>query len=261
MPDIPHKDFLGFPLADLTTRQFVDHLLQAAQSREAVYNIGYLNAAQLNLAFENREFAGDMQAMECLYADGQSVVWASRWQGRPVPERINAGDFTRKLMEDLASRGLKLALLGGRQGSVGDDGNSSEADQAAGQFRQWAANLEIVFTHHGYINIPSEQADTVHDALEAADPDIVLVGMGAPRQEELVCAWSGRGRPRVWWCVGALFEYYSGSRSRAPMWMRRVGLEWMVRLALEPGRLWRRYLVGNPLFVWRVLRGRKPGGI
>lgn len=258
MPVFSQKDFLGFRLADLTTRQFMDHLLQAAQCRRTHLNIGYLNAAQYNLAFENPRLAAHLRAMDCVYADGQSVVWATGWLGRSIPGRINAGDFARELVEELSSRGLKLALLGGLPGKTGEDLTDSEAACAGRQFRQWDAGLEIVFAHHGYFDIKSTRAEAIREELEKADPDIVMVGMGAPRQEELVQAWSGLGHPRVWWSVGALFEYHTGTRARAPRWMRRAGLEWLVRLALEPGRLWRRYLIGNPLFIWRVLRNQEP---
>ncbi|MCL5269386.1 MAG: WecB/TagA/CpsF family glycosyltransferase, partial [bacterium] len=110
---------------------------------------------------------------------------------------------------------------------------------------------------HGYFN--EVDARRILEAIELANPDVVLIGMGTPRQEHWALMWSAADRrPRVWWCVGALFEYYAGTRGRAPVWMRRTGLEWVWRLALEPGRLWRRYLLGNPRFLWRVWRGRPP---
>ena len=92
------------------------------------------------------------------------------------------------------------------------------------------------------------------DSSEKARPDLVLVGMGVPNQESwLEENWPNLA-PRVYWCVGALFEYYSGQRARAPRWLRRIGLEWAFRLVLEPQRLWRRYILGNTLFTLRVLK-------
>lgn len=215
--------------------------------------ISYLNAATANLAWEQPEQAARLARMDALYADGQAVVWAARWLGAPIAERINAGDFTEVLMRRLAEGGLRLALVGGRPGQ-GE--RPAEADLAAAQFRRWAPPLKIVFTHHGYIQDAQQEARMLA-GLEAADPDLVLVGMGAPLQERRALAWAPQGRPRVWWCVGALFEYYAGTRARAPRWMRRAGLEWLFRLMLEPGRLARRYLIGNPLFVGRVVRRRR----
>ncbi|MCE5228833.1 WecB/TagA/CpsF family glycosyltransferase [bacterium] len=242
---IPTQSFLGLQLARLTTDQFIDVLIGRAQSRADVFTVGYLNAAQVNLAFEDRAHAGALAAMDCLYADGQAVVWASRRTGAGIPERINAGDFTRRFIGRAAAAGLRLALVGGRPG---------EAERATQLFRAWSPAINFVYVHHGFLDDAS--AAKVGAEIDAADPDLVIVAMGAPRQERRTIEWSRAGRPRAWWCVGALLEYYSGTRSRAPVWMRRAGLEWLFRLTLEPGRLWRRYVIGNPMFVWRVFSGK-----
>lgn len=254
MTTLASKPFLGLPLTTATTAQFMEALLEAASARREPMTVAYLNAATVNLAFDAPDYARLMARMDCLYADGQAVVWAARRHGVAVSERINAGDFTREFIQEIARRELKLALVGGRPARMNGD---SEAERAAGVFRGWAPALKIVFTHHGFFN----DAERVRCGLEQADPDIVLLGMGSPRQERWALEWAAQGRPRVWWSVGALLEYYSGARARAPVWMRRAGLEWVFRLVLEPGRLWRRYLVGNPLFVWRALRGRPPKGL
>jgi N-acetylglucosaminyldiphosphoundecaprenol N-acetyl-beta-D-mannosaminyltransferase len=248
--------FFGFRLVAAPARPFLEFVIDSAAARDRARTVGYLNAAQVNLAFDDAEHCRRLAAMDHLYADGKAVVWAARWHGAALAERINAGDFTPELMRGLAGRGLKLALVGGRPGA---DDRPGEAERAADRYRLWAPGLQIVLCHHGYFD-PS-QAPRVAEAIEATDPDLVLLGMGAPRQERWAMEWAARGRPRAWWCVGALFEYDAGARLRAPVWMRRIGLEWLVRLALEPVRLWRRYLIGNPLFVARVLRGRPPAAL
>lgn len=258
----PTQPFLGLSLAAVTTRDTMDLVLQAARERSAPLTAAYLNAATVNLAFENADYARLLARMSLLYADGMAVVWAARRLGRPIPERVNAGDFTREFMLQAARQGLRLALVGGRPARPGEGSasESGEAERAAALFRQWAPGLQIVLTHHGYLDDPAASAAAAA-AIERADPDLVLLGMGSPRQEERALAWAAAGRPRAWWCVGALFEYYAGTRARAPIWMRRAGLEWVFRLALEPGRLWRRYLIGNPAFIFRVLRARPPAGL
>jgi N-acetylglucosaminyldiphosphoundecaprenol N-acetyl-beta-D-mannosaminyltransferase len=95
--------------------------------------------------------------------------------------------------------------------------------------------------------------------INAARPDLLIIGMGVPRQERWLWAHWEQLEVPVAWCVGATFDYYAAEFPRAPVWMRRAGLEWLFRLALEPRRLWRRYLIGNPRFVWRVLRRRGVG--
>lgn len=245
MADIRKVSFLGLPLAALSVREYLAALLAAARERSHPFVAGYLNAATVNLAFERPEYAALLRRMDCLYADGQAVVWAARWLGTPIPERVNAGDFTREFAQAMAGEGRTLALVGGAPG---------EADRTAAVFTAWAPDLKIVYTHHGFY--ADHEAESVREGIERADPDLVLLGMGSPRQERQALAWAAQGRPRAWWCVGALFEYYAGTRRRAPVWMRRAGMEWAFRLALEPGRLWKRYIVGNPLFVIRVLTRR-----
>jgi N-acetylglucosaminyldiphosphoundecaprenol N-acetyl-beta-D-mannosaminyltransferase len=228
--------------------------------RAEPFALTYLNAATVNLAFASVVQARRLKQMHCLYADGQAVVWGARWRKHPIAERVNAGDFTEAMVRAVARAGLKLALVGGRP-PVPDkaDGRPGEAERTAALFKSWAPELNICLTHHGYFQ--DGEAPALARAIEQADPDLVLLGMGSPRQDQYALDWSKTGRPKVWWCVGALFEYYSGTRRRAPVWLRRAGLEWLFRLALEPARLWRRYLFGNPLFIWRVLRGLPPAGI
>ncbi len=243
MQQLPSVPFMGLPLARCSTEEFIRWLTSAARDRSAGRTVAYLNAAQVNLAFVSADFAARLRTMDVLYADGQGVVWAARWLGLPIPERVNAADFIDELLGLLARESVRLALLGGRPGEA-----EAFADRACARH----PSLRIVFHHHGYF-AETEEAGVLK-ALNQNDPDLVLLGIGAPRQETLAEAWSKRSPPRVWWCVGALFEYVAGRRRRAPRWMRRLGLEWLFRLALEPRRLARRYLLGNPLFVYRVLR-------
>lgn len=239
----PRADFMGLPLTRTTPRELTAWIAAAARSRTAPVKISYLNAATTNLALNDPEQGARVGRFDCLYADGKAVVWAARWLGHALPERVNAGDFTAEFFEAIRDAGLRAALIGGEPGV---------AERFAATHRAGTPGLQIALVRDGFF----ADAETLRTELETADPDLVLVGMGSPRQEALVQDWSARGRPRVWWCVGALFEYDAGERRRAPVWMRRAGLEWAVRLALEPKRLWRRYLFGNPRFVARVLAAK-----
>ena len=241
---------LGLPLCAPSTAEFIAFVRTAAGHPEQAVLISYLNAATFNLAYEDPDHARRLEAFDCVYADGQAVVWGARARRIPIPERVNAGDFTQEMMQALAADGRRVALIGGRAG---------EAERAAERFRGWAPRLQIVLARDGYF--PEQEAGAIAAQIDRADPDLVLLGMGAPRQEQWACRWAGQGRPRVWWCVGALFEYYAGARRRAPRWVRRIGMEWAFRLMLEPCRLWQRYLIGNPLFILRLLRGRPPAGL
>lgn len=239
------RPVLGYSLFPGNRDQLIDLILHAARSIRAPWRLGYLNAAQFNLGASDPDFARRLRAMDLLYPDGQSIVWAARRRGVRLDARLTAADFIGDFFRRAATAGVSVALVGGPPGAA-----AAFASYWSGQ----VPGLEIRFTCDGFF-APGRQADVCRN-IEAANPDIVLVGMGAPRQECFVERASASGAPRVWWCVGALFEYGPWGRRRAPRWMRDAGMEWAFRLAQEPRRLAGRYLIGNPLFVWRVLAGR-----
>lgn len=249
MPDRPPSaetcDFLGLPVWGVNRAVFADWLVAAATDRSRPRLVGYVNAAMVNLAADSSEFRSQLGGFDRLIADGQSIVWASRWLGNAIPERLNITDIVHDVLAEVALAGLRVAVIGGRPG---------EAAAFATVAAQRSPGLEVVMASSGYLGDADERA--VREELEATNPDLVLMGMGAPLQERRTLEWAIVGEPRAWWCVGAAFEYFAGTRRRAPVWLRRAGLEWVFRLALEPRRLARRYLIGNPVFVWRVARGK-----
>ncbi|MCX8036005.1 MAG: WecB/TagA/CpsF family glycosyltransferase [Candidatus Sumerlaeia bacterium] len=242
---IPIATVLGLPVARLTVAEFIERVSAAASERRG-WRIAYVNAANFNLAGDNPEFAETLRSFDLVYADGQAVVWASRFLGDPVPERVNAGDFIEQFCAACARRTLRVYLLGSKP---------DVAERAAQYLSARVAGVHIVGCHHGHFDL----ADSPRIAAEIARraPDVVLVGMGAPRQEFWTAEHAASLNAGVVWCVGALFDYLAGETPRAPVWMRRVGLEWLFRLAVEPRRLWRRYLIGNWRFLWRVLCARR----
>lgn len=232
---------LGVPVCSLAEEDFIAAVTAPQPAGDRPAFITYLNAACSNLAADDPEYRSILEQADCVYADGQAIVWAGSVLGQPLPARVNAGDFIIEFCKACAEAGLSLALIGGRPGV---------AAAAAQAWKTRVPGLQIVITQDGFFG---ERYEDVVTDIVSAQPDILLVGMGAPRQEKW--AWHHRhqlGR-RATWCVGALFEYYGEGRARAPIWMRRAGFEWMFRLGLEPRRLWKRYLVGNCRFVWRTL--------
>ncbi len=233
---------LGYDLFQGARQELIRHLLEAVASARTPYRVGYLNAAQFNAGEDDPEFRERLRSMDLLYADGQSIVWAAGRCGVSLPERITAADFIGDFLREAASAGLAIALVGGVPGS---------AEQFASYWKREIPGLDLPFLHHGFFGA-SEQSDLAH-SIRSSGAQVVLIGLGAPRQEDFVTQFNDADAPRVLWCVGALFEYGPWGKRRAPAWMRNAGLEWAFRLAQEPRRLARRYLLGNPLFVWRVL--------
>jgi len=241
---IPTSSILGINVARLTVDQFIDCVLAAARERRR-WRVCYVNAANFNLAATERRYAEVLRSADLVYADGQAVVWASRYLGCPLPERVNAGDFFERFCKACARANLTLCFIGSGPGI---------AQRAAQNLMERVAGLRIVAAREGYFE--PTMTGTIVGEINQLAPDFLVVGMGAPRQELWVADNIHRLDVGVAWSVGALFEYFSGYRARAPVWMRRAGLEWLFRLALEPRRLCKRYLVGNWVFAWRVMRER-----
>jgi N-acetylglucosaminyldiphosphoundecaprenol N-acetyl-beta-D-mannosaminyltransferase len=204
-------------------------------------------------AEENREFRSAYDGASLSLADGVPILWAARLLGCPLPEKVSGSDLVLPLMERAARRRYRVYLLGAGPGV---------ADKAARQFRAMGVNVcgldgAIVRDPHNGI----ERAPIL-ERLRAAAPDLVLVALGAPKQELFIHEsreYLGRA---VAIAVGAALDFVTGTVKRAPRWMSRSGLEWLYRLGCEPRRLWRRYLVRDPKFalvVWRQLIGRRPG--
>lgn len=235
-------DFLGIDVTDCTITEFIDWLIERTKQHIPTL-VTYINAHCVNVAFRDSEYRKILEEADAVYADGQSIVQSSKLLGNPLPERISAGDFFLEFCERCAKEKLKMFLLGSEK---------KVAETIGEKLKNKVPGLEIAGTYYGFFT-PAEEQELI-SRINSSSADILLVGMGVPRQEKWVYKNREQLRVPVVWCVGALFEYYAGVRARAPRWMRLCGLEWMFRLILEPRRLWRRYLIGNPEFIIRVLR-------
>lgn len=199
-----------------------------------------INANVAYLARSDRTFLEALRAADLPYADGQSVVWAARAAGHPVPERIATTDLIDPLARAAVVAGRRMFFLGGRPG-VAAKAAEVLCDQHPGL---------VVATMHGYTR--TEDAGEVLDLVHSHGTDILLVGMGDPMQQQWVRENLPRLRVGAVLTCGGLFDWVSGSNPRAPRWMIRAGLEWLWRLGIEPRRLARRYVFGNSWFVRRV---------
>jgi N-acetylglucosaminyldiphosphoundecaprenol N-acetyl-beta-D-mannosaminyltransferase len=205
-----------------------------------------VNAHCLNLCYEDPELRGFMNGAEVVFCDGAGVMLAARILGKRIPQRITYADWIWQLADFAAAQGFSLYLLGARPGV---------AQEAARRLGERYPGLRIAGTRHGYFERGAGSAAVVRD-INAATPDILLVGLGMPLQERWLMENWQRLDVRVALTGGAVFDYASGRSRRGPRLLRDNGFEWLARLLAEPRRLWRRYLLGNPLFLLRVLRQR-----
>jgi N-acetylglucosaminyldiphosphoundecaprenol N-acetyl-beta-D-mannosaminyltransferase len=208
----------------------------------------YVNAHVVN---QSRTTAGVGQALrraDLVYCDGYGVRLAARVLNRPMPHRMTGADWIWGLAQLCESRGQPVYLLGSEP---------PLAREAATRLRRDFPDLNVVGAHHGFFELGSAENERVIEHVNAHQPRIVLVGMGTPKQELWVDRYADRLNGSIVWTVGALFDYLSGRTPRAPQWLADNGLEWIFRLAIDPRRMWRRYLLGNPIFIKRVLSEAK----
>lgn len=214
----------------------------ASIQRARRLTIMYVNVHTMNLQADDAEYSAILKAADIVYCDGTGVRLGARIARRSIPERMTGADWIDDLCVVAADRSLSLFFLGGAP---------HVAERAARILTERYPNLRILGTAPGFGL--DEQA--IRD-LNHLSPDIVLVGMGSPTQEK----WIARHREEidapVVWAVGALFDFVSGRIPRGPALLTEHGFEWACRLVVEPRKLWRRYLIGNPRFIARVLRER-----
>jgi exopolysaccharide biosynthesis WecB/TagA/CpsF family protein len=232
-------EIFGVPVARLTASQALGEI-KRLEEREAPSLVAYANAHTLNLAHGSPWFRDLLRRADLVLNDGAGVGIAARLQRRPFPENLNGSDFNPRILEVAVAAGWPVFFLGARPGV---------SDRAAAALRARIPGLEVAGTHSGYF----DSQDDVVWRIRFSGATLLMVAMGNPLQERWLAENLEATGASIGVGVGAFFDFISGEVHRAPSWMNRLGIEWVYRLAQEPRRMWRRYLFGNPLFLWRVL--------
>lgn len=203
-----------------------------------------VNAHICNLAWEDLELAKLLNQSRVVAADGMAVVWAARLFGAHAPERCNMTEAFRSFLHSPSFPLTNSCVIGGTE---------KIASLASARIEQECSHTTIVASLTGYLSEESYQR-----AIQLLPPiDLFLLGLGTPKSEQLAHVIS-RLRPEavVWHIGGGTLLFLANQLPEAPKWLRRLGFQWVHRLIIEPRRLWKRYLIGNPLFLWRVLKQR-----
>lgn len=216
------------------------------KERAPVLNV---NAHALNLAYENPWLRDFFNSAPIIFCDGAGVGLAARLLGKKLPKRITYADWMWQLSKFAQEKGYSLFFLGAQPGV---------AQSSAHRLLQRFPGLVIAGVRDGYFDraIGSIENQNVVEKINSVQPNILVLGMGMPIQERWILENLDQLKVNVVLTGGAVFDYISGETRRAPRWMTDHGLEWLGRLLIEPRRLWRRYVLGNPLFLARVLRQR-----
>jgi N-acetylglucosaminyldiphosphoundecaprenol N-acetyl-beta-D-mannosaminyltransferase len=213
---------------------------------ELVLNV---NVNCLNLSYDRIWLQNFLNSAKIVFCDGVGVMLGARILGQHIPERITFAEWTWQISQFAANRDFSFYFLGAKPGV---------AEKAAVRLKERYPNLNIVGIHHGYYdkspNSPENQA--VIREINSKKPNILLLGFGMPLQERWLFENWDKVEANIALTGGAVFDYVSGELRRGPKLLTDNGFEWLARLMIEPQRLWRRYILGNPLFIWRVLKQR-----
>jgi len=239
----------GLPVAPLTTRQWVELMLSDYKSVRSWGGTpryhSAVNGNVLSINARNPAFREALGEADALAADGVPILFGARiFAGTHIPDRAATTDLFHDLARAAEAEGLSMYFLGGTE---------EENCAAVARVRRQYPGLRIAGRHDGYFGI--EEEPKLIREITAARTDILWVGLGVPHEDLFVVRNRARLHGVTWIkTCGGLFNFLSGSRSRAPLWMRKSGLEWLYRLALEPRRLFRRYLFTNIHALWLMLK-------
>lgn len=207
-----------------------------------------INAGKVVLMHKQPRLREIVRSCALVNADGQSVVWASRFLGRPLPERVAGVDLFEALLGLAAERGYSVYFLGATREVL---------DATVTRACREHPTLRVCGARDGYW---AEGDGEVVAGIREAGSDILFVAMPSPRKEYWLAKHLDRLEVPFAMGVGGSFDVYAGRVRRAPSWMQRAGLEWAFRFYQEPGRMWKRYLLGNLEFLMLVLKYRSGCG-
>ncbi len=233
-------NLLGVPVAAVTMEEALD-ILERFVSERRTHLVVTSDASSIVRAQEDEEFRRIVQSADLVTPDGIGVVWGARLLGLPVYQRVPGVELMAKLCERAAQKGWKVFLLGAKPGV---------AEQAAKNLQARYPGLKIVGTHHGYFT--SEEEPEVIAKIKSAQPDILFVAFGIPKQEKWIARHADELQVPICIGVGGSFDVYAGIVKRAPEWVQRLCLEWLYRTVKDPRRLPR--LKAIPKLLWLVIK-------
>lgn len=207
------------------------------------HTIVLLNPHLLLEARKNKEYEEYIKNSDVVTADGIGIILAAKLRGEKFPERVTGTDLMPELGKLCARKGYALYLLGGEPGV---------AEKTKEIYEKKYPGIKIVGAHHGYFSL--EEEDGIVKDINIKNTQILIVCMGAYRQEMFIKRNLDKLNVALCFGNGAAFDFISGRVKRAPKWMQKAGLEWFWRLIHEPRRLWKRYLIGNTIFIWLVFK-------
>ncbi len=227
----------------LDSHQIEQRISELIYSNSKVW-ISYVNAHALNLAQEYDWFKDYLNKSEISYADGQGIRFAAWLLRKPIPPLVNLTRWSWSLFKFCEENKFSIYLLGAKENVI---------QKAVENLSKKYPKLNISGYHNGYFEKTREESKRICELISQKKPNILIVGMGMPLQEQWIKENIDNLNVNVIMNAGSCLDIIAGTKKVCPKWMSDIGLEWAFRLSQEPKRLFKRYILGNPKFVYYIL--------
>jgi N-acetylglucosaminyldiphosphoundecaprenol N-acetyl-beta-D-mannosaminyltransferase len=238
---------MGVKIGPRSLAALVDHACASIAQRRETFVFACANPHSLVVAGSDEQFRRALNTATAVVADGVGCQWAATLTGVTVGPRITGMDFFLAIMAAQDKSAGRVFFFGSRPEIL-----ATLRLRVAREFPR----VDMATLSPPFGTWSEEQNRAMIAEIRAFRPDVLWVGMTAPKQEKWVSANEAALQVPVIGSIGAVFDYYAGATKRAPRWVCDIGMEWLYRLPREPRRLWRRTFVSGPLFLWSVLRER-----
>ena len=239
MNQFPSINLFNFEILNSDAQKAIELIFDQPKEK----TVAFLNAHCINTARKDPIYRWALGRADVLLPDGSGLQLAAKLKGQRFSENLNGTDLFPKIMAAAAERKMKVFMFGSREGV---------AENAAIKARSMIPDLKIVGTRNGFFDKSEEEV--IIDQINASGTDVLLVALGIPMQDVWIARNRHRLNAKVVFGVGAQFDFWAGRVSRAPEFFRNAGMEWIWRLAIEPKRMFKRYVFGNPIFVFRAIK-------
>lgn len=236
-------DFLGIPVDSLTMQETVSQIDQSIQEDQRINHV-VINAGKVVLMQTDKELFESVVSCDVINADGQSIVWAARFLGAHLPERVAGADLMPRLVKLAYERQYKCFFFGAKEHVV---------KEVVDIFTQQYGPEVVAGYRNGYYTKDDEE--DIAQQIADSQAQLLFVAIPSPKKENFLYNYRTILKDvNFTMGVGGTFDVIAGVTKRAPLWMQNIGMEWFYRFIQEPKRMWKRYLIGNSKFIWLVLK-------
>jgi N-acetylglucosaminyldiphosphoundecaprenol N-acetyl-beta-D-mannosaminyltransferase len=237
------KDLFGISVDSLTMEETIDQIHNAIKKNSKIRQVS-INAGKLVLMEKNKELYKSVTACDIINADGQSVVWASRFLGKDLPCRVAGCDLMQELVKLAYENNYKCYFFGAKEYVI---------KKVVEQYNELYGPNIIAGYRNGYFD--KNEGHLIARQIADSGAQLLFVALNSPAKENFLCDYAEILKEvNFTMGVGGSFDIVAGATKRAPKWMQDIGMEWFYRFLQEPRRMWKRYLVGNSKFIYLVMR-------